>query len=100
MKNTAAYGIVPVAAPRNGDGRGNPLDACTMMPARVPGTISISDTYHPNSSYGRGQRVNRRNYGSCVNWFAPGHHVCSAYRRSSTDYYRLKGTSMAAPARG
>jgi aqualysin 1 len=103
VKSMTAYGIVPVAAAGNGkDTNGDrvpdePRAACDMTPARVPGTITVSGTYHPNSSYGRDQRVNYQNYGTCVDWFAPGHNVYSAVHTSTTAYEKKEGTSMATP---
>jgi subtilisin family serine protease len=98
VKNMSAYGIVPVVAAGNGDAQHvNPRAACTMTPARVPGTITVSGTYHPSSAGNRDQRVNYQNYGTCVDWFAPGHYVYSALPTSTTAYGYKDGTSMATP---
>jgi subtilisin family serine protease len=87
-----------VVAAGNGDAQNiNPRDACTMTPARVPGTITVSGTYYPGFSGNRDQRVSYQNYGTCVDWFAPGHNVYSALNTSPTAYGFKEGTSMATP---
>jgi subtilisin family serine protease len=66
-------------------------DACTTSPARVGAgmTIGASDSADARASFS--------NYGDCVDWFAPGVSVTSAWRTSDSATATLSGTSMAAP---
>src|SRR5690606_32375638 len=67
------------------------LDACTQSPARVPEAMTVSGT-RPND-----QKISWANYGSCVDLFAPGWDVTSAWYTGNGDSNTISGTSMAAP---
>ena len=66
-------------------------DACTFSPASTPGalTIGASTKVDGQASYS--------NFGSCVDLYAPGSFILSAFNRSDTDAVYLSGTSMATP---
>jgi subtilisin family serine protease len=93
VKRSIADGVSYSVAAGNGDSFGNAVNACTQSPARVPEamTISASDRNDRKASWA--------NYGSCVDWFAPGVGITSAWwsplSRSSTN--TISGTSMSAP---
>ena len=66
-------------------------DACGYTPARVANALTIGSTTSTDA------RSSFSNYGGCVDWFAPGSSILSAYNTSDTATATLSGTSMAAP---
>ena len=66
-------------------------NACLFSPARVPEamTLAASDANDDAAWF--------TNKGPCVDWYAPGVDVVSAYRTSNTATASLSGTSMASP---
>ena len=66
-------------------------NACQFSPARVAAAMTIGAT---GSSDGK---ASFSNYGSCVDWFAPGVNITSAWNSSDTATASLSGTSMATP---
>lgn len=66
-------------------------DACTASPARAAQALTVAAT---NSSDGK---PSWSNYGACVDLFAPGASVASAYYSSDTATATMSGTSMSAP---
>jgi subtilisin family serine protease len=66
-------------------------DACTRTPAAAPSAITVAATTQDDS------RAPFSNYGPCVDVFAPGAAVLSAYPTSDTATTYMSGTSMAAP---
>ena len=85
---TAAIGsgIVFVASAGN-----DASDACVKSPARVPGALTVGATNVYDT------RAYFSNYGTCVDLFAPGDGIKSAWYTSDTAVYTTSGTSMAAP---
>ncbi len=79
-------GITYVVAAGNNGG-----DACLNSPGRVANAITVgaSDSADVRWAYS--------NFGSCVDMFAPGVAITSAYIRSNTDSLWMTGTSAAAP---
>jgi hypothetical protein len=67
------------------------VDACTVSPARAPAALTVGATDS------RDARASFSNYGSCLDLFAPGVAVLSAWYSSSTDFRTISGTSMATP---
>ncbi|GGQ56433.1 S8 family peptidase [Couchioplanes azureus] len=67
------------------------LDACTQSPARVPTALTVSavDT--------NDRKANWANRGTCVDLFAPGIGITSAWATNDTAANTISGTSMAAP---
>ncbi|MGN9914230.1 S8 family serine peptidase [Phytohabitans sp. LJ34] len=69
----------------------NNTNACNQSPARVAEAITVGAS---NTSDARAWFSN---HGSCVDIFAPGEGITSAWHTSSTAAVALTGTSMAAP---
>lgn len=84
-------GVATAVAAGNGNWAGRQADACNYSPARVPAAMTISAT---NSS---DQKASWANYGNCVDWFAPGVSITSAWYTSTTATNTISGTSMATP---
>ncbi|MBX3712521.1 MAG: S8 family serine peptidase [Lysobacter sp.] len=83
-------GVTVVVAAGN-DGQ----DACNYSPARAPVAITVGST---NNQDGRSIfTVGSSNYGSCLDLFAPGSNITSAWHTGSTATNTISGTSMAAP---
>src|ERR671932_1169655 len=91
VNNSINDGVSYAIAAGNGDAFGNPLDACTVSPARVAAAMTISATDRTDT------RASWANYGNCVDWFAPGVSITSAWYSSDTATNTISGTSMATP---
>ena len=65
--------------------------ACNSSPARTAGTITVGATDATDT------RPTWSSYGGCVDIFAPGVSITSAWYTSNTATANLNGTSMAAP---
>ena len=86
VKNSIADGVAYAVAAGNSN-----APACIFSPARVPeamtsGASTITDA-----------KASFSNFGSCMDWFAPGQAITSAWRTSDTATNTLNGTSMASP---
>jgi subtilisin family serine protease len=66
-------------------------DACYYSPARVAGALTVA------ASTSADERSWFSNFGRCVDLYAPGSGVASAWHTSSTATNTLDGTSMASP---
>lgn len=86
VKDLVARGIVVVAAAGNEN-----TDACNGSPARAPAAITVA------ASDRNDQRASFSNKGGCVDLFAPGHQITSAWHTGDAVTKALSGTSMAAP---
>jgi uncharacterized delta-60 repeat protein len=86
VNNSIDSGITYVAAAGN-----NSQDACNVSPARLGPAITVG------ASNIADQRWFSSNFGICVDFFAPGVDVPSAWIGSDTDSRPNTGTSMAAP---
>lgn len=66
-------------------------DACTYSPALVPEAITVAAIDESDN------RPGWSNWGTCVDIFAPGNNIYSAWKDSDTSYMTMSGTSMASP---
>lgn len=85
-KNLVAAGVSVVVAAGNSN-----EDACNTSPARAPGTITVGSIAQNDA------RSSFSNWGACVNIFAPGSDITSAWYTSDSASSVLNGTSMATP---
>ena len=83
-------GMVVVAAAGN-DETGQALDACQVFPARMPEVLTVGATTQNDVLAGFSRR------GSCVDLFAPGEAIRSAWIGSTNATQVVSGTSMATP---
>jgi subtilisin family serine protease len=91
VKNSIADGVVYAIAAGNGNMGGVAQDACKYSPARVPEAMTISATDKTDT------KARWANYGNCVDWFAPGVGITSAWYSSDTATNTISGTSMSTP---
>ena len=92
VQNSIAAGVSYAVAAGNGDVLGNAQDACTVSPARAPDAMTIGATDKTDT------KASWSNYGDCVDFFAPGVGITSAWiGLMNTDTRTISGTSMAAP---
>lgn len=86
IKGSVQAGVTYVVAAGN-DGR----DACNYSPARTPEAITVGSTTNKD------KRSSFSNHGTCVDIFAPGSDIESAWSDSNTSTKTISGTSMASP---
>ncbi|HEX8241966.1 MAG TPA: S8 family peptidase [Longimicrobium sp.] len=86
VQNSINAGVTYVIAAGN-----NNANACNYSPSRVTDALIVGNT---NSS---DTRYSSSNYGLCLDLFAPGTSITSAWNGSDTQTNVLTGTSMAAP---
>ncbi len=86
INNSIAAGVVYVVAAGNSN-----ADACGSSPARVPAALTAGATTSTDS------RSSFSNFGTCLDVFAPGSSIASAWNTSNTAVATLSGTSMATP---
>jgi subtilisin family serine protease len=84
-------GVTYAIAAGNGDQFGNPQPACNFSPARVANAITVGSTTSTDA------RSSFSNYGPCLDIFAPGSSITSAWYTSTTATNTISGTSMATP---
>ena len=85
--NNLANAGVPIAVAA---GNSN-ADACGSSPARAANAITVGATTTTDA------RASFSNFGTCLDIFAPGSGILSAYWTSNTATATLSGTSMASP---
>ncbi|WP_010148035.1 S8 family serine peptidase [Serinicoccus profundi] len=66
-------------------------NACNVSPARAANAITVGSTTSSDA------RSSFSNFGSCVDLFAPGSSIISAWSTSDTATNTISGTSMASP---
>lgn len=91
VRNSIADGVSYAVAAGNGNWLGMAQNACNSSPARVSQALTISATDSSD------RKASWANYGSCVDWFAPGVSILSAWYTSNTATRTISGTSMATP---
>jgi subtilisin family serine protease len=89
VSNSIADGVSYAIAAGNGNFVGIAQDACKSSPARVPAAMTVSATDQND------RKASWANYGKCVDWFAPGVGITSAW--SDGGIKTISGTSMATP---
>ena len=86
VRNSIAAGVTYVVAAGNASD-----DACLSSPARTPEVLTVGATSTNDA------RASFSNYGTCLDLFAPGIDILSAYNGSDTQLAIGNGTSMASP---
>src|SRR5687768_9678197 len=91
VKNSIADGVTYAVAAGNGNQGGRAQDACKYSPARVQDALTIGATNQTDT------KTSWSNYGPCVDWFAPGVGITSAWHTGDSATNTISGTSMATP---
>ena len=91
VASSIADGVTYAIAAGNGSILGRAKDACTTSPARVPAAITVSATDSTDT------KASFANFGTCVDIFAPGVSITSAWGTSDSATNTISGTSMATP---
>lgn len=86
VTNAIAAGVTFAIAAGNSN-----ANACNYSPASVSGAITVGATGSNDA------RASFSNYGSCLDIFAPGVNITSAWYNSNTATNTISGTSMATP---
>jgi subtilisin family serine protease len=86
IRNSVADGVSYAVAAGNDN-----ADACGTSPARVAEAMTIGATDNTDT------RASFSNFGSCVDWFAPGVNITSDWWMTDTSTNTISGTSMATP---
>jgi len=84
--NLINSGVVTVVAAGNSN-----MNACLFSPARTPAAITVGATTSNDS------RAYFSNFGNCLDIFAPGLNIASAWNGNDSDLHTISGTSMASP---
>ncbi|SDO67548.1 S8 family peptidase [Geodermatophilus sp. DSM 45219] len=91
VRNSIADGVTYAVAAGNGNSAGVAQDACASSPARVPAALTVGATDRTDRA------ASFSNHGSCVDLFAPGVGITSAWHTGTTATSTISGTSMATP---
>jgi subtilisin family serine protease len=86
VARSVAAGVTYVVAAGNEN-----MDACKHSPAREPAALTVAATSSDDS------RAHFSNWGDCVDIFAPGNQITSAWHYGDKETRTLSGTSMASP---
>lgn len=86
VAGAVAKGVTMVVAAGNSS-----ADACNYSPASEPSAITVGATTNTDL------RASYSNYGTCVDIFAPGSSITSAWYTGSSASNTISGTSMASP---
>jgi subtilisin family serine protease len=86
VNNSIADGVTYAVAAGN-----ESTNACNGSPSRVAAALTVGSTTSSDA------RSSFSNYGSCLDLFAPGSSITSAWHTSSSATNTISGTSMATP---
>lgn len=86
VQNSINSGVTYVVAAGN-----SAFDACMYSPASVAGALTVGATTNLDAA------ASFSNYGSCVDLWAPGNAIYSAWNTDDYSMTTLNGTSMASP---
>jgi hypothetical protein len=86
VANSIAAGVTYAVSAGNSS-----TDACTQSPARAPAALTVGATTSADA------QASYSNFGTCLDLYAPGSSVTSAYYTSDTATATMSGTSMASP---
>ena len=86
VSNSVASGVSYAVAAGNSN-----ANACNSSPARAAAAVTVGSTTSTDA------RSSFSNYGTCLDIFAPGSSITSAWYTSSTATNTISGTSMASP---
>lgn len=86
VRNSIADGVTYAVAAGN-----DTADACAGSPSGVSQAITVGATDATDA------RASFSNFGSCVDWFAPGVNITSAWWLTDSSTNIISGTSMATP---
>lgn len=86
VNNSIAAGVSYAVAAGNSN-----VNACNSSPARAPNAITVGSTTNADA------RSSFSNFGTCLDIFAPGSSITSAWYTSNTATNTISGTSMASP---
>lgn len=86
VQSAVKSGVVFVVAAGNEN-----QNACNVSPSNVPEAITVGATTKTDS------RASYSNYGKCLDIFAPGSSITSAWRTNNNATSTISGTSMASP---
>jgi subtilisin family serine protease len=86
VQSAVKSGVVFVVAAGNEN-----QNACNVSPSNVPEAITVGATTRTDN------RASYSNFGKCLDVFAPGSSITSAWRSSDTSTSTISGTSMASP---
>jgi subtilisin family serine protease len=86
VANSVAAGVTYAVSAGN-----SATDACTQSPARAPSALTVGATTSTDA------QASYSNFGTCLDLYAPGSSVTSAYYTSDTATATMSGTSMASP---
>ncbi|HEV8114768.1 MAG TPA: S8 family peptidase, partial [Acidimicrobiales bacterium] len=91
VRTSVANGVTYAVAAGNGNAQGVAQDACDSSPGRVAEALTVGATS------GTDAKASFSNYGACLDLFAPGVSIASAWHTAATATATLSGTSMATP---
>ncbi len=86
VSNSISAGVSYAVAAGNSN-----ADACNYSPARAASALTVGATTSSDA------RASYSNFGSCLDLFAPGSSITSAWYTSNTAINTISGTSMASP---
>jgi serine protease len=86
VRNSVASGVTYAVAAGNSN-----ANACNSSPARVSQALTVGSSTNTDA------RSSFSNFGTCVDLFAPGSNITSAWMTNDTAISTISGTSMASP---